>query len=131
MPTFLGPYGFDDYPSNNPNKPIKISLIKISNITPLSQLNLGDTLAINGIVLQVVIKIVTAFQGSSLPTLSVGSNTNPSKYMTELDIDFEKEGIYQKAIYEPIISNEQPRVYWNPLGATAGQLLAFFIFSDP
>ncbi|PJZ89547.1 hypothetical protein [Leptospira levettii] len=131
MPTFLGPYSYDDYPTSTPNKPVKISQIKLSYANPLSQVNLGDIVALNGIVIEAIVKVVTAFEGSSLPSMTIGSNTLPAKYLTEESVDFEVEGIYKKSIFEPVISNEQPRVYWNPNGATAGELLIFLIFSEP
>lgn len=128
MASFLGPFASDDTLSDSRKKVLNVSQVEIDFSSPLGTYNLGENLQVNSTVLQILVKVETAFD--DFPILTVGNTTSPDLWMDNFNVDLSVVGIYVGFGFDLIKTTTQCRVYWNPNGSSKGRLNVFLIFSD-
>lgn len=129
MPTFLGPFTLDDFPEDNLLKKLNVAETTIAFSNPAGAFNIGDILQINSVVLQILVRIDTPFDGN--PTLTIGDTLVADKWMDIMGIDLTERGVYLGFCVETLSAITQARSYWNPGGCTTGSMKVYMLISDP
>ncbi|AGS80552.1 hypothetical protein [Leptospira noguchii] len=128
MPAFLGPFSYDEIPSENKIKNLKLSQVELDFSSPLGTYNLGEILQQNTIVNKIVVRIEIAFNDQ--PILTIGNTISPEIWMDSVYLDLSIEGMYLVECYDFVNSTTQAKVYWNPKGTTKGKLKVYLVTSS-
>ncbi|EKR71826.1 hypothetical protein B1J93_08665 [Leptospira kirschneri serovar Pomona] len=128
MPAFLGPFSYDEIPSENKIKNLKLSQVELDFSSPLGTYNLGEILQQNTIVNKIVVNLEIAFNDQ--PILTIGNTISPEIWMDSIYLDLSIEGMYLVECYDLVNSTTQAKVYWNPKGTTKGKLKVYLITSS-
>lgn len=129
MPTFLGPFTFDDFPEDNRLKKLNVAEAEIDFSNVAGTINLGDILQVNSIVVQVFVRVLIPFNGS--PNLTVGDTILADKWLDPEGTDLSVSGIFLGIAFDTILALTQARVYWSPNGCSVGKLRVYLLVSDP
>lgn len=127
MPTFLGPYSFDDFLEDSTLKNLFVSETEIDFSNPLGSYNLGDVLAINSLVSHLFVKVIVPFDGN--PSLTIGDTTSVDKWFDTGGLDLSEAGVFLGVVLEKISSMTQAKIYWNPNLCSKGKVNVFLFSS--
>lgn len=128
MPAFLGPFSYDEIPSENKIKNLKLSQVELDFSSPLGTYNLGEILQQNTIVNKIVVNLEIAFNDQ--PILTIGNTISPEIWMDSIYLDLSIEGMYLVECYDLVNSTTQAKVYWNPKGTTKGRMKVYLVTSS-
>ncbi|MCG6195655.1 hypothetical protein LFX25_20645 [Leptospira sp. FAT2] len=127
MPTFLGPFSFDEFLENAILKNLFVSETEIDFSNPLGSYNLGEVLGINSLVSHIVVKVILPFDGN--PVLTIGDTTSVDKWFDEGGVDLSEIGVFFGVVLDRIESTTQAKIYWNPKFSSKGKA-KIFLFSS-
>lgn len=130
MPTFLGPFTFGDMPEQEYMKNLNLVSSELKFLNPPGTINLSDVLLLGTRVVQILVNVKTKFTGGS-PTLTIGTNSNPSKYGDNAAVDLSETGVYLMMPLDILEIATQVKAFWNPDGVTEGEAEIFAIIAEP
>ncbi|TGL58624.1 hypothetical protein [Leptospira jelokensis] len=129
MPTFLGPYDFQEIPREILMRNLMLLDTTIDSENASGSFNLGDITTPGTNIVQIIVKISEAFDG--VCEVTVGTNFEPSLYVLNDDIDLSLPGFYVIPLLEELTTAVQLKVYFiKGFGVTQGKLEVFAIIAN-
>jgi len=129
MPTFLGPFNFDEVLEKSLMSNVVLSEVKIESTLAPGSFNLGEILQVGTLIFQVILSVKTPFDGN--PSLTVGDTLTQNRFLDSSQISFSEQGSYFSIPLETIEAVNQCKVYWNPGGSSTGSAKLYLISSNP
>lgn len=129
MPTFLGPYDFQEIPREILMRNLMLLDTTIDSENASGSFNLGDITIPGTNIVQIIVKVSQAFNGAC--ELTVGTNFEPSLYVLNDDLDLNLPGFYVIPVLEELSTAVQLKVFFvKGFGVTQGKLEVFAIVAN-
>ncbi|MDH5597617.1 MAG: hypothetical protein OEY34_00750 [Cyclobacteriaceae bacterium] len=110
-------------------KNISMISLDIDSNTAAGPVPIGDTLLAGCVIIQVLVFVETAFNGT--PLLTIGLNSNPSEYENGDNIDPSEAGVYSQFSFKKMTVSSIINAYWNNTGVTEGRMKIVILYSEP
>lgn len=129
MPSFLGPFTFEDSGFDAILKKMNLESKEITFSTQSGFLNLGEILQVNSIVVGVAIRVLVPFDSN--PALSIGDTLDQNRFLSNDYLDLTETGILESLTFDLVLNITQSRIYWNATSSTVGNAVVYLLTARP